>query len=211
MLPPRPAQPFISGDSLATGMRSSQPYQPKSTVAIQSSTFEMAKRSSSPQATNSTTDISTSAMTPGSGISKQRKRERRPPPPPNRETKKSPPKQDLEWLDAEPIDGYLRHPTFGWVMHPSFYTDDLTLCKDFLNCAQRHDRDCKEVRFSMAAQAHLRYGISFRHLEKIWGVSRTTIQRRAFAQREKGSLVVMSLGSLAEPTHDRGKASGQKK
>lgn len=92
------------------------------------------------------------------------------------------------WL-ASPVskEGYIRHPEIGWLPHPSFYQDSgisNKLCKTLDICKKgNHTMDCKETRLRMAAYYYIRaekngQALSYRELEMLWGVSRSTIQRR---------------------------------
>lgn len=99
-----------------------------------------------------------------------------------------------------PIKGYIMHPTAGLLMHPSFYTHtpkevhsgvmyepevDDPLCAPSAQC--HHERDCFEMRVAMAVMAHRR-GASYRDAEVIWGVSRSTIQRRRVKMRGRSAI-----------------------
>lgn len=82
------------------------------------------------------------------------------------------------WSKCKPHHGYIRHPDAKWLMHPTFFDDSQPLC-DF-NASCPHDRPCGETRLLMATFSYLRNQdvTSFRDMEAIWGVSRSTIQRK---------------------------------
>lgn len=87
-------------------------------------------------------------------------------------------KDTFAWSRRDPVDGYIQHPDAEWLMHPSFFDLDYKLCPYNGKCG--HEKDCGEKRLHMAAMSYLRNKdcTSFRDLESIWGVSRSTIQRK---------------------------------
>ena len=111
------------------------------------------------------------------------------------------------WAQAKPLDGYIKHPVAGYVMHPSFYNNfhlqDCNLIAKHLHdgevddplCSPRkqciHVRDCFEIRVRMAVLSYLQNNISYRDAEYIWGVSRSTIQRRKAMLEEVSPLIFL--------------------
>lgn len=80
-----------------------------------------------------------------------------------------------EWATRDATNGYIEHPEAGPMMHPSFYDN---LCPYPGHCI--HDNVCWEIRVLMAVR---NYNLSpskttYRDQELIWGVSRSTIQRK---------------------------------
>lgn len=85
----------------------------------------------------------------------------------------------FSWVNNEPVQGYIEHPDAKWLMHPSFFDDgEFSLCLYNERCV--HERDCAQTRLNMAAMSYLRnrYTTTYRDLELVWGVSRSTIQRK---------------------------------
>lgn len=84
----------------------------------------------------------------------------------------------LTWVMTCPVDGYIRHPEAKWLMHPSFFDPIQRLCSSSMSCT--HYRSCGETRAIMAALSYIRNErvVSYRDLEALWGVSRSTIQRK---------------------------------
>lgn len=82
------------------------------------------------------------------------------------------------WIDDPPENGYIRHPDAKWLMHPSFFDNDHPLCPYSSPCI--HERDCRSTRVLMATLSYIRNEkyTTYRDLELIWGVSRSTIQRK---------------------------------
>ena len=111
------------------------------------------------------------------------------------------------WARAKPLDGYIKHPVAGYVLHPSFYNNfhlqdcnlianhlhdgevDDPLCSPGKHCI--HVRDCFEVRVRMAVLSYLQHNISYRDAEYIWGVSRSTIQRRKAMLEEVSPIIFL--------------------
>lgn len=85
----------------------------------------------------------------------------------------------FSWISNPPEAGYIRHPDAKFLIHPSFFSEEgFELCGYNDRCV--HDRNCAETRIRMAAMSYLRHKdcTTFRDLELIWGVSRSTIQRK---------------------------------
>lgn len=98
------------------------------------------------------------------------------------------------WLQNEVQRGYIKHPDAGWIMHPSYYDDETPLCATDAEC--RHKRDCKEVRIRMAVYCYIRAErnktpLSYREVELLWGVSRSTIQRRKVIMGAKSKVLFL--------------------
>lgn len=85
----------------------------------------------------------------------------------------------FSWILNKPEHGYIRHPDAKLLIHPSFFREDgFELCAYNDRCT--HERNCGETRIRMAAMSYLRNKntTTYRDLELIWGVSRSTIQRK---------------------------------
>lgn len=80
-----------------------------------------------------------------------------------------------DWAKKKPVDGYLDHPEAGPMMHPSFYEH---LCPYLTTC--KHCPICSDTRVLMAIRNYNRFPsmTTYRDQEIIWGVSRSTIQRK---------------------------------
>ena len=76
------------------------------------------------------------------------------------------------------------------VMSPAYFGDEL--CEFGSKCP--HEVDCNERRLQMAVMAYLKKDGSYRDLQRRWGISRATIQRRS--QQYKGR---MSIHLLIDP------------
>lgn len=71
-------------------------------------------------------------------------------------------------------------------MHPSFFDDgEFSLCSYNERCV--HERDCAQTRLNMAALSYMRNRnkTTYRDLELVWGVSRSTIQRKVSEVEER--------------------------
>lgn len=99
------------------------------------------------------------------------------------------------WAKNQPYNGYIKHPDAKWLMHPSFFENNKhKLCPFNGRCT--HKKDCGQLRLNMAAMSYIRNKncTSFRDMEIIWGVSRSTIQRRARSiKRNKESDITVLL------------------
>lgn len=81
----------------------------------------------------------------------------------------------LAWLRQTPDRGYIKHPDAGWIKHPSRYSH--SLCEYKKPCT--HDPNCSDLRLEMAIETYSdhRSSIALRDVERLWGVSRSTISR----------------------------------
>lgn len=85
----------------------------------------------------------------------------------------------FSWISNPPEAGYIRHPDAKLLIHPSFFNEDgFELCGYNERCM--HERNCGETRIRIAAMTYIRHKdcTTYRDLELIWGVSRSTIQRK---------------------------------
>lgn len=85
----------------------------------------------------------------------------------------------FSWISNPPEAGYIQHPDAKLLIHPSFFSEEgFELCRYNDRCI--HERNCGETRIRMAAMSYLRHKdcTTYRDLELIWGVSRSTIQRK---------------------------------
>lgn len=111
-----------------------------------------------------------------------------------------------KWFDNPVVhNGYIKHPTAGWIMHPSYFKDEESLCKANDICA--HDRDCKELRIRMAVFSYIRSEqrktpLSYREVELLWSVSRSTVQRRKISMVKQSNVYF-----LVTPTKHRAKGN----
>lgn len=106
---------------------------------------------------------------------------------------------DLKWLERDPEGGYIIGRHGRWIMHPTFYS---TLCTFTSTCDC--EKSCPETRVLMAVKAYNRNQGTFRDMEALWGVSRSTIQRRRATLRNRSDLVYL-LEAQVDETKNRGK------
>lgn len=113
--------------------------------------------------------------------------------------------EDENWLRNDPVDGYITGRHRRWIMHPTFYPD---LCDFQSNCPC--ERNCPETRVLMAVRAYNRREGTFRDMEALWKVSRSTIQRRKAALENQSNLVYLMEAKVDE-TKERGNGKGKAK
>lgn len=80
-------------------------------------------------------------------------------------------------------NGYVYHPVFKInILHPSHFSD---LCDAFPFTNLYVCSGCRERRTDLAARTYLCSPMSYRELQSLWAVSRSGIQRRAYALRSE--------------------------
>lgn len=90
----------------------------------------------------------------------------------------------MSWSEYPRLkDGHIRHPEVGYMIHPSYFEQrrHITLCPYRPSSSScKHEPLCKDVRSLMAARAYMenRDELSYRDVEAVWGVSRSTVQRQ---------------------------------
>lgn len=74
--------------------------------------------------------------------------------------------------------GMVLHVDKGWIPHPSMFGPSLCAARQGnRNCSCRA-RNCREVRIRMAIDACLKFRLSLRESESVWGIPRSTLQQR---------------------------------
>lgn len=92
-------------------------------------------------------------------------------------------------MEEHPLLGMAHHVDKGWIPHPSIFSNPL--CKPQQgnrNCNCRA-RNCREIRIKMAIDACLKFDLSLRESEDVWGIPRSTLQQRVKKWREDKSSI----------------------
>ena len=94
--------------------------------------------------------------------------------------------ETMDWAYKDVSHGHIRHPEVGYLVHPSYFDHKFgreRLCPYGKRCA--HRPDCNTIRVLMASRAYMQntQNLSYRDVEAVWGVSRSTVQRRTDSLR----------------------------
>lgn len=87
----------------------------------------------------------------------------------------------MSWASGTVHNGRIHHPEVGYLIHPSYFSNNhgrQTLCSYRKKCS--HQPACRDIRALMAARSYMenRDHLSYRDIEAVWGVSRSTVQRK---------------------------------
>lgn len=87
----------------------------------------------------------------------------------------------MSWASRTVHNGRIYHPEVGYLIHPSYFSNNhgrQMLCIYGKKCS--HKPACRDIRALMAARSYMenREHLSYRDIEAVWGVSRSTVQRK---------------------------------
>lgn len=87
----------------------------------------------------------------------------------------------MSWASGTIYNGRIYHPEVGYLVHPSYFSSNhepKVLCSYGKKCS--HKPACRDIRALMAARSYMenRNNLSYRDIEAVWGVSRSTVQRK---------------------------------